>query len=94
MPLTIESIHRIHRITGDPGNCCGSCHFRRGGAESDAAHPTVGFISLGCPKNLVDSEVMMGMLQQAGARLTTDAQQADVLVVKPARSLIRRSRSR
>ena len=27
----------------------------------------VGFVSLGCPKNLVDSEVMMGMLAQAGA---------------------------
>src|SRR5947209_2196861 len=32
--------------------------------------PTVGFISLGCPKNLVDSEVMMGLLDHAGARLT------------------------
>ncbi len=41
----------------------------------------VGFISLGCPKNLVDSEVMMGLLQQAGASLTTDAADADVLVV-------------
>jgi ribosomal protein S12 methylthiotransferase len=29
---------------------------------------TVGFISLGCPKNLVDSEVMMGLLDRAGAR--------------------------
>jgi ribosomal protein S12 methylthiotransferase len=48
---------------------------------SAGQQPTVGFISLGCPKNLVDSEVMMGLLQQAGARLTTDAQQADVLVV-------------
>jgi ribosomal protein S12 methylthiotransferase len=49
--------------------------------STPATGPTVGFISLGCPKNLVDSEVMMGLLQQAGARLTTDAQQADVLVV-------------
>ena len=30
----------------------------------------VGFVSLGCPKNLVDSEVMMGMLASAGAVLT------------------------
>ncbi len=29
--------------------------------------PSVGFISLGCPKNLVDSEVMMGLLDRAGA---------------------------
>jgi ribosomal protein S12 methylthiotransferase len=41
----------------------------------------IGFVSLGCPKNLVDSEVMMGMLQQAGAQLTTDTSDADVLVV-------------
>ena len=41
----------------------------------------VGFVSLGCPKNLVDSEVMMGMLAQAGAELTTRAEEADVIVV-------------
>jgi len=41
----------------------------------------VGFVSLGCPKNLVDSEVMMGMLAQAGAKLTADANDADVVVV-------------
>ena len=41
----------------------------------------VGFVSLGCPKNLVDSEVMMGMLAQAGAELTPAAEDADVIVV-------------
>ena len=41
----------------------------------------VGFVSLGCPKNLVDSEVMMGLLTQAGAVLTPDAEDADVIVV-------------
>jgi ribosomal protein S12 methylthiotransferase len=43
--------------------------------------PKVGFVSLGCPKNLVDSEVMMGMLAQAGADLVPDAGDADVIVV-------------
>ena len=38
-------------------------------------------ISLGCPKNLVDSEVMLGLAQQAGHELTQDAAGADVLVV-------------
>ena len=38
-------------------------------------------MSLGCPKNLVDSEVMMGMLAQAGAELTPNAEDADVIVV-------------
>jgi ribosomal protein S12 methylthiotransferase len=41
----------------------------------------IGFLSLGCPKNLVDGEVMLGMAQNAGHELTTDAANADVLVV-------------
>jgi ribosomal protein S12 methylthiotransferase len=41
----------------------------------------VGFISLGCPKNLVDSEVMMGLLDRAGARLTAHPEEAEILVV-------------
>ena len=51
-------------------------------AEPASAAPTkVGFVSLGCPKNLVDSEVMMGMLAQAGAELISRAEDADVIVV-------------
>jgi ribosomal protein S12 methylthiotransferase len=45
------------------------------------APPRVGFVSLGCPKNLVDSEVMMGLLARAGAELTGRAEDADVIVV-------------
>lgn len=41
----------------------------------------VGFISLGCPKNLVDSEVMMGQLKQNGYEITADATEADTVVV-------------
>src|ERR671932_888472 len=41
----------------------------------------VGFISLGCPKNLVDSEVMMGQLKQKGYEITGDAAEAETLVV-------------
>jgi ribosomal protein S12 methylthiotransferase len=41
----------------------------------------VGFVSLGCPKNLVDSEVMMGMLSQGGAEITSRAEDADIIVV-------------
>jgi ribosomal protein S12 methylthiotransferase len=41
----------------------------------------VGFVSLGCPKNLVDSEVMMGLLARAGAELTPRAEDADIIVV-------------
>ena len=41
----------------------------------------VGFVSLGCPKNLVDSEVMMGTLENAGWEITNDAAEADTVVV-------------
>ena len=41
----------------------------------------VGMISLGCPKNLVDSEVMLGLASQSGHQLTRDAADADVLIV-------------
>src|SRR5881396_2576217 len=41
----------------------------------------VGFISLGCPKNLVDSEVMMGQLQEGGYQITANADEADTVVV-------------
>jgi ribosomal protein S12 methylthiotransferase len=41
----------------------------------------IGFVSLGCPKNLVDSEVMIGLVQQAGHDITADASSADVIVV-------------
>jgi ribosomal protein S12 methylthiotransferase len=43
--------------------------------------PRIGFVSLGCPKNLVDSEVMMGLLDQAGAEITNQPELADILVV-------------
>ena len=42
---------------------------------------TVGLVALGCPKNLVDGEVMLGRLQGAGYQLVADARQADVIVV-------------
>ena len=49
--------------------------------EASKSSTKVGFVSLGCPKNLVDSEVMMGLLAQAGAELTARAEDAEVNVV-------------
>jgi ribosomal protein S12 methylthiotransferase len=43
--------------------------------------PKIGFVSLGCPKNLVDSEVMMGLLDRAGAEMTSNPAAAEILVV-------------
>jgi ribosomal protein S12 methylthiotransferase len=43
--------------------------------------PKVGFVSLGCPKNLVDSEVMMGLLHHNGADLTPSAEDAEIIVI-------------
>jgi ribosomal protein S12 methylthiotransferase len=50
--------------------------------NTQAAHTQkVAFVSLGCPKNLVDSEVMMGLLARAGAELSPRTEDADVIVV-------------
>ena len=45
--------------------------------NKSAALPKVGFVSLGCPKNLVDSEVMMGILAREGYELTPRADEAE-----------------
>ena len=41
----------------------------------------VGLISLGCAKNLVDAEVMLGALLKSGAEITNDPTTADVVIV-------------
>src|SRR6476646_8869136 len=41
----------------------------------------IGFLSLGCPKNLVDGEVMLGIARDAGHEVTSDVSAADVPVV-------------
>jgi ribosomal protein S12 methylthiotransferase len=41
----------------------------------------VGFISLGCPKNLVDTEVMLGLLQKEGHVITADRSEAEIIIV-------------
>src|SRR5438132_6682314 len=42
---------------------------------------TIGFINLGCSKNQVDSEVMLGALAQDGFELTADASRAEVVII-------------
>src|SRR5580765_2785755 len=51
--------------------------------KSDPAeHPVrVGLISLGCAKNLVDAEIMLGSLLKSGVEIINDAAQADVVIV-------------
>ncbi|MBI3477298.1 MAG: 30S ribosomal protein S12 methylthiotransferase RimO [Acidobacteria bacterium] len=73
----IKSICRPFRLTDSP------VPVQKDIAErpQQTAPTKVGFVSLGCPKNLVDSEVMMGMLAHAGAELTPAADDADVIVV-------------
>jgi ribosomal protein S12 methylthiotransferase len=48
---------------------------------SEKKTPKVGFVSLGCPKNLVDSEVMLGTLTRQGYSITAKKEDADVIVV-------------
>src|SRR5579863_10427324 len=49
--------------------------------EVTVAPKKIGFVSLGCPKSLVDREVMMGLLAQGGAEITPRAEDADIIVV-------------
>ena len=42
---------------------------------------TVGFVALGCPKNVVDSEKMLAVISEAGFALSPDMQNADVVVI-------------
>ncbi len=46
-----------------------------------ATKPKVGMISLGCAKNLVDAEIMLGSVLQRGMEITSHPEDADVLVV-------------
>src|SRR5438045_1310223 len=50
-------------------------------ANSPAVKGSLAFVSLGCPKNLVDSERMLGKLAQDGYALVADAEGADVVVI-------------
>ena len=45
------------------------------------AKPIMGMISLGCPKNLVDSEVMLGYLREAGFSISSKAEECEIIVV-------------
>jgi ribosomal protein S12 methylthiotransferase len=58
-----------------------STSTRKGSAEAPSTKGKYCFISLGCPKNLVDSERMLGMLQLDGYQLVNDAADADFAVV-------------
>ena len=50
-------------------------------APTKAALIKVGLVSLGCAKNLVDSEIMAGHLHKAGMALTPNPEEADVMIV-------------
>ena len=49
--------------------------------DSHPANKKVHFVSLGCPKNLVDSEIMLGSLMQKGYSVAENPEEADTVVV-------------
>ncbi|MGE0456521.1 MAG: 30S ribosomal protein S12 methylthiotransferase RimO [Vicinamibacteria bacterium] len=70
----------------DSGACRASdservAQAQRAASEAGFTPLSIGFVSLGCPKNLVDSEVMLGRLQASGHEIVADAKAADVIVV-------------
>jgi ribosomal protein S12 methylthiotransferase len=54
---------------------------KRSTSKKPAAIRSVAFVSLGCPKNLVDSERMLGLLAEDGLAITADASAADAIVI-------------
>src|SRR4051812_33875756 len=50
-------------------------------AKPNKSIKTVAFVSLGCPKNLVDSERMLGLLAEDGLAITAEAAGADAIVI-------------
>src|SRR3954451_18285345 len=59
----------------------GSAETINRSSESQSSPPKVGMISLGCAKNLVDAEIMLGSVRAKGMEITSDADEADVLVI-------------
>src|SRR5688572_8740982 len=56
-------------------------HMPAGPGKKSKSIQSVAFVSLGCPKNLVDSERMLGLLAQDGLAITSDPAQADAIVI-------------
>ena len=83
--VTSAATFEISTLTTDPKLTTNMDTSSVGGTatsgDTPPGRPKVGFVSLGCPKNLVDSEVMMGLLDRAGAELTPRAEDAEILVV-------------
>ena len=86
-PIRQRAARRLrdgHRARGAPGSAGSSICARRFHIRAcctDSIRMKIGFLSLGCPKNLVDGEVMLGIARDAGHEVTSDASDADVLVV-------------
>ena len=70
----VELLRRPARTVEGPGSPSAD-------PSAERERLTIGLVSLGCPKNLVDSEVMLGQLQRRGHELVADARTADVIVV-------------
>ena len=66
-----------HSLASPPA-VCRRTHARRG---RNKPIRSVAFVSLGCPKNLVDSERMLGLLAEDGLAITPDAADADAIVI-------------
>ncbi len=85
VPLSPQQLDYRHSLTilvrlAVPGRR-GSAKLKRDPPPPRKLYLKVGFVSLGCPKNLVDTEVMMGHLAARGHELTTRPEEADVIVV-------------
>src|SRR5258708_2826088 len=75
---------RIFKANEDEKNSAASPDLKQdvdGSIQFDYDGNKIFFISLGCPRNLVDSEVMLGILLKAGYEMATQLEDADYLVI-------------
>ncbi len=79
--MSDKSISAVPPPASETASHAAAKSAQEAGQQVSGRRPRIGFVSLGCPKNLVDSEVMMGMLSTAGAEITSRAEDADIIVV-------------
>src|SRR6476659_7144059 len=77
IPLGVSASLRLHSTGKRPLRSFGDLPI----IAPHVKNPRVSFVSLGCAKNLVDSEVLLGHLAKGGFDLCADSKQSDVVVV-------------
>ena len=79
--ISLNGEQHVRRRTDSPGRARPYISQPPEPRRSENFAPKVGMISLGCAKNLVDAEIMLGSVLEQGMEITSKAEEADVLVI-------------